>query len=365
MQQLRRQIKEASAKECTYGVRFYLVETRAGLLTVVQGCPFYSKEGHPRPWVPSFPLLTAWISVFCSLDRVIIMAAETDNSFMIRRLPWTRDRDTRRAAADLIYKTCKTIPWNIPWSIAKLIAGYQTCICEGGDNLRYAMVSGHVCCVEKAQALGKFVPKACAFICNTAARYGRLPLFEWAHAHGCPCTERASRLAAFHGHRIILQFMEQEAVYGVNRGVGVDICREAAAGNHLELVRWLLDTGACTGDAEGMSKAAARNGALTVLQWLYNQKLLWHGDLCCYAAYHGETVTLQWLHDRGFSLNLAVSIFAAAGGSQKALLWLQARACPWGVETSAAAARMGHLRVLKWLHAQGCPWDERGRLSEN
>ncbi|KAL6061763.1 Ankyrin repeat domain containing protein [Balamuthia mandrillaris] len=76
-----------------------------------------------------------------------------------------------------------------------------------------------------------------------------------------------------------------------------------------------------------LSKCAASNGHLHVLEWLeqHNSFAVWDEKACEKAALNGHLEILRWLRSKG---------------------------CPWNHGTAVAAAKNGHLEVLQWIQQQ-------------
>jgi hypothetical protein len=122
--------------------------------------------------------------------------------------------------------------------------------------------------------------------------------------------------------------------------MGQDTCTNAAAGGHLEVLKWARkddepDSPDCHWSCYVLS-AAAEGGHLEVLKRAHANGCEWdeyeneEDDCCLQAARGGHLEVLQWLRDE--------------------------HDYPWGETTSAAAAEGGHLEVIKWLREHGCPW---------
>ena len=79
---------------------------------------------------------------------------------------------------------------------------------------------------------------------------------------------------------------------------------------------------------------AAAGGHLDVLKWLRNEGCPWDEWTCSAAANVGHLEVLKWLRKENDP------------------------PCPWDEWTCSNAAEYGHLEVLKWLRNEGCPWDE-------
>ena len=78
------------------------------------------------------------------------------------------------------------------------------------------------------------------------------------------------------------------------------------------------------------SEGAAAGGHLEILKWLKSEGFPWDERACKRAAQHGHFEILKWLRSEG---------------------------CPWDASACSRAAAGGHLEVLRWLRSEGCPWD--------
>ena len=84
-------------------------------------------------------------------------------------------------------------------------------------------------------------------------------------------------------------------------------------------------------EMEGHCWAAAAGGHLNVLKWLRQEGCPWDESTFYYAAIEGHLDILKYAHENG---------------------------CPWNEKTCSFAAWGGHLEVLKYARAHGCPWDK-------
>ena len=101
---------------------------------------------------------------------------------------------------------------------------------------------------------------------------------------------------------------------------------------------------------------AARGGHLEVLKWLHNTGCPWN-ESCYAAAAGGHLEVVNWLHSTGCTWNEWTCYAAAAGGHLEVVKWLHNAGCPWDSATCGAAASGGHLATLQWTREHGCPWD--------
>jgi len=111
-------------------------------------------------------------------------------------------------------------------------------------------------------------------------------------------------------------------------------CYYAAAGGHLDVLRWAREhecpsASSWTGDSVCVCMVAAQGGHLDVLQWAREHGCPWPHALTC--------------------------ALAAKGGHLEVLRWARENGCPWDHRTAEFAAQGGHTEVLQWAREHGCP----------
>ena len=113
-------------------------------------------------------------------------------------------------------------------------------------------------------------------------------------------------------------------------------CANAAAGGHLEVLKWARAHGCDWVSSDVYScydcaALAARGGHLEVLKWLLEPAQIfdWDDEWTCAKA--------------------------AEGGQLEVLKWLRANGCQWDARTVEEATAAGHDDVLQWALANGCP----------
>ncbi len=103
------------------------------------------------------------------------------------------------------------------------------------------------------------------YVCNRAARHGRLEVLKWARSQECTWDEWT--------------------------------CAWAAEGGHLEVLKWVRTNG-CPWNEETCSWAA-ENGHLEVLKWAKANGCRWGEETCTYAAENGHLEVLQYAIKNG------------------------------------------------------------------
>lgn len=158
---------------------------------------------------------------------------------------------------------------------------------------------------------------------------GHLEVLRWLKETGVVFRGKESYVAAARGHLEVLMRLHDEGEPPAAPGAFT----EAAGGGHLEVLKWLHTTRGCVGDEE----------------------------TCAGAAQGGHLEVLKWLRENGCGWDAETFWRAAEAGDLQMLMWLSEHQCPWDSSTWAtnSAAKKGHLEVLKWLRdAHSCPWDE-------
>lgn len=168
----------------------------------------------------------------------------------------------------------------------------------------------------------------------------------------------------------------------------------AAAGNHLETLRWLLEhrSTKILRDDESLAHAAAIGGALDVIEWLLataagsHERLVIFVEAASAAAMYcrEDTRVLEALHlaqyqivdadftalnvmpgvnifsmdAKGPATGFGVHILAAEADNLAAYLWAQRTSgSPQSLGMAAIAARHGSMDVLRHLHEAGMAFD--------
>ncbi len=167
--------------------------------------------------------------------------------------------------------------------------------------------------------------------------------------------------------------------------------RQAAAGGHLNVVRWLMEEQGCRDGSCGEAYtaaaeyaqlhilqylrarqpplpcnihacvAAAHGGHVAILDWLRRDRLGWTSDVAAAAAGAGQLATLRWVVEQGCPLGTRngndCAREAAAGGHVDVLRFLGSQNCVLTAGVAEQAAQHGQLQALLWLRQKGCPWD--------
>lgn len=224
-----------------------------------------------------------------------------------------------------------------------------------GGIFRVAAHSGNLGGLQAASeklSLGWTSPGVMEGVTDVAAAGGHLEILRWARAQGCGLSPRVCRYAVQGGHLNTLKWTWKEG-YPLDQ----DTCALAAENGHLEVLKWAREKG-CSWDERTCSGAAC-GGHLEVLMWARSQGCRWSKETCELAAMQGNIAILMWARREGCPWDARTCSFAGLGGHLDTLRWMKAQKCEWDEDTCACAAQGGHLEILRWARSQGCPWNAK------
>lgn len=194
-----------------------------------------------------------------------------------------------------------------------------------------------------------------------AAGSGNLALLEYLYAMQCPADGPvAVRAAARHGHRPVLEWLAARCGVPVRTNAALE---EAAAGGHVELVKWLCLQAPLSDEDFHHGLIVSNSGHRDLALWaasLPGAKL--SPDDLGGVVERGDMVTMQALlaqHPGVYRLTAwddHLMAYAALGGHIAMMAFLREHGCPWNSWVTEFAARANHLAALQWLHAHGCPF---------
>jgi hypothetical protein len=163
-----------------------------------------------------------------------------------------------------------------------------------------------------------------------AARAGDVAALQALHAAGWRLSEATCAAAGEGGHTPALQWLrslEPPCPWNAHTAT------EAAAGGHLDTLRWALQDGGCPAAPE-LCLWAVDGGHADVLRWLVEE---WRG------------------HAWDETVDAACCALAAGRGDLATLQYLRAHGCPWDGQTLGAADGEEHADVAAWARVHGCP----------
>jgi hypothetical protein len=182
-----------------------------------------------------------------------------------------------------------------------------------------------------------------------AGRAASIEVLVLAHEFGMPYSHQVLVGAVESDNINVLQWLHNEQSCAITS----DLSYFAAASGQLDVLKYLaanrvaLDKRACA--------AAARIGALDILQWFDEAGIKWkHRSVYIAAAECGSIEIMHWLTKSGAVYDAKVMETAAENGHLDICKHLRAQGCDCISDATFAAKTV---EVLKWLHENGCHWD--------
>ncbi|OQR90251.1 hypothetical protein THRCLA_09393, partial [Thraustotheca clavata] len=207
---------------------------------------------------------------------------------------------------------------------------------------------------------------------DVAAAHGHLELVQWLHRNpqftwtGSPA---AIDCAALGGYEDLVRWL----VLNRSDGCTSEALSNAAAGGHLNILKFINEEYQDIPIPAGSYHEAAENGHVNVLKWLpWNfVKNDENGPSCLMdsAAKNGHIKVAEFLEKINAVESMKAMDYAAEGGHLEMLKWLHERGYQ-SISTDAMnwAANCGHLEVIKYLHEhreEGCTTDAADFAAEN
>jgi hypothetical protein len=140
---------------------------------------------------------------------------------------------------------------------------------------------------------------------------------------------------------------------------------QAAKAGHLHILRFLHTIG-CAIDSSA-SEAAAKLGAVDILQWLDECGITWRkSGVYAAAASSGNMQLILWMAEKQAKFNYRSMAAAAEYGHLEICKHLRSIGCDWNVYVYRASSMRPHNdHVSKWLHDNGCPYSFSNGLSSD
>jgi|GEM_PF-2388217 len=159
--------------------------------------------------------------------------------------------------------------------------------------------------------------------CLEAARAGSIPVLEWARSEGCPWNARIALIAAAKGHLETLIWtitnqcpvsitLEKDELWKDFKFVCSDVAGIQLKDQDILSSLNYLD----------LSLAAASNGQVAVLEWLYNQpNVTITADALALAAFKGHLNVLRWAKGKNIPWDDRVYDYAVRQNHKRILIW--------------------------------------------
>lgn len=237
---------------------------------------------------------------------------------------------------------------------------------EKNSLLYYAMGNGNVEMVEWLCELDLPYMEPRLW---TAAWNGHLAVIKWVSLHfGCPCPQSCMDAAVSGGHLNLAQWLR---IYASIKSADVNAVVEAARHGHMKMVEWVFGN-LVVADADGKLgsaiDAAAAGGHLDLVKFLHQQSQHCRQHKQCSihamdaAATAGYVDVVRYLHEECRApCSTEAMDGAARNGHFDIVKWFHENRSE-GCTTRAmdAAASTGHFELVRWLHdhrSEGCTSD--------
>lgn len=339
---------------CMFGASVFTSAAPLGNLELLKwahenGCPFQEERVGSFRTLPGLPILR-WLNEVSSgelfpiqvLSRLIRSAAKQGKLEIVQwavenGCPWTRWISASAASGGQLELIKWTRENGCPWD---------------EETSAEAAGGGHLTLLKWLHENGCLLNEK---TCSSAARNGHLEVLQWARSQGCPWNANTTKNAASNGHLELL-------VWAVTNGCRWDscCCDLAARGGHIAVIQWALGNGIAwipdwlSKDPETV-QVCNEEAAMQLLRLTRKAGHPWTANMFVFAAAGNHLNTLKWLRKKGCPWDASACSAAAAGGHLEALQWLHAHACPWSAETFKRAVYNEELAVVQWLVTNGCP----------
>jgi hypothetical protein len=196
------------------------------------------------------------------------------------------------------------------------------------------------------------LPFTSSVVCGAAvAATGSLAKIKWLHKeHRCELTSDVADYAAGSGNLAVLKYLHSEECE-----FGLDANYNAAAAGHIHVLEYLQHC--CPWNAEACNAAAA-GGHLEALRFLREHQCPLNAEeIAVHAAESGSIPLMQYVVQQGAALTAAVTLTAAQHGHLALCQHLVAISAPVNVQACRSAVVDGRAELLRLLHNASSPWD--------
>jgi hypothetical protein len=294
-------------------------------------------------WLPVAAVNSSWHKAYSSSIKVVKVhqllrtcdADRFDRSFIF----FNRNYGARSTSYSAV---CK--------SLSTLAMAQQHGLIFQLDDWRLQRIAGRTASIEVLVMAHEFGMPYSHQVLVGAAESGNINTLQWLHnEQGCAITSDLSCFAAASGCINVLDWLLIIPEYTFDWKTSLN----AARGGHLHVLKYLaaksvtIDATACA--------AAARIGALDILQWFDEAGIKWkHRSVYIAAAECGSIEMMHWLTQGGAVYDAQVMKTAAENGHLDICKHLREHGCQWNSQVTLAARKF---EIIKWLHENGCPWN--------
>jgi hypothetical protein len=185
-----------------------------------------------------------------------------------------------------------------------------------------------------------------------------ISLIEWAKKHrGFKYTNDTFKFASRNGDITVLKYLYNDRCPNFYNDSG--IMYEAAQNGFFDILKWGYNKKVKIDHTIFMG--ATQNGNLKIIKWLYENDFPYNEYTCHFAAWNGNLEVMKFLIKHEFPWNSRTFDYAASGGNLRMLRYLNNLAIHdlglnwWTSETFTSAVENGQLNILKFLKKNNCP----------
>lgn len=216
-----------------------------------------------------------------------------------------------------------------------------------------------------------------------AAEKGQVDTLVLARKRGCVIDRSHFYGALRHGHVCVLKWLDSKGLapyndsddsqailcavcengkvevleWVVQRGHAVDTlfaCQRAAFWGQVAMLRWLNEQDLLCVESRVWT-AAAYNGHVSVLAWLYNEGYDPDPSLLPTTVHNDRRDVILWCRDHDIDCDIRACAYAAMFGNLPLLQWLRDNDFAWNSRVLGYARGQGHEHVATWAAENGCP----------
>ena len=219
---------------------------------------------------------------------------------------------------------------------------YYACLANNMEML--------IWCIEQ----GCILTESCVAACS---KNGNLTMLKYLKDIGCPWinwTCRPHFYASLNGHLDVLKWLNdnQCPIY-----LNEDLCSVSAKGNHIEVLKYLIEDMNCPCDSLTTS-ALAGTGNLEILKYCIDKGCEKSDFLYKIACVEGNLHIIKWYHEHFDDIVFdELGYLSIRSGNKDILNWISGHFNEWKQHHFEIACESGDLGVVEWLYNKNCPFN--------
>lgn len=188
-------------------------------------------------------------------------------------------------------------------------------------------------------------------IIDGAIKGGHLDVLKWSYKNDLiPSKSILSwmKIATFYNQLDILKWFREKNKLPAGNFI---FCFIAACKNHVEVFKWLVQTGCSIENGHAFAMAITLEHS-EIVEWIKKYTSDWDcKQICTYAIKYSNFDLLKWAIKQGYSVDPDICNIAAKHGQFEILKWLiDEKSYKYEHKICDYAAGANHFEMLKWLH---------------